>query len=136
MGVVSPIGNSCNQFLNSLQNGTNGISHISSFDTEKFNVKIAGEVNIDLNDLIDKKEQNRIDRFTALAIFATHEAILNSGILNSNINKNNIGVIIGSGIGGIATFEKQHKRLLKNPKLVSPFFINTTGIENINKSLP
>jgi len=123
MGVVSPIGNSCNQFLNSLQNGTNGISHISSFDTEKFNVKIAGEVNIDLNDLIDKKEQNRIDRFTALAIFATHEAILNSGILNSNINKNNIGVIIGSGIGGIATFEKQHKRLLKNPKLVSPFFI-------------
>ena len=98
MGVVSPIGNSCNQFLDSLQNGTNGIGYISSFDTENFNVKIAGEVNIDLNDLINKKEQNRIDRFTALAIFAAHEAILNSEILNSNINKNNIGVIIGSGI--------------------------------------
>ena len=123
MGVVSPIGNSCDKFLNSLQTGLNGINQITSFDTENFNVKIAGEVNIDLNDLIDKKEQNRIDRFTALAIFASHEAIINSKLLDSKINKNNIGVIIGSGIGGINTFETQHKRLLKNPKLVSPFFI-------------
>ena len=123
MGVVSPIGNSCNQFLESLQSGTNGISYISSFDTDKFNVKIAGEVHIDLEDLIDKKEQNRMDRFTALAIFASHEAITNSKILNSNIDKNNIAVIIGSGIGGMNTFEIQHERLLRNPKLVSPFFI-------------
>ena len=123
MGVVSPIGNSCMQFLESLKIGANGITYISSFDTDKFNVKIAGEVNIDLNDLIDKKEQNRIDRFTALSIFASYEAISNSKILDSTINKNNIAVIIGSGIGGINTFETQHKRLLKNPKLVSPFFI-------------
>jgi len=123
MGVVSPIGNSCTEFLKSLKSGNNGIKNISSFDTTNFNVKIAGEVNIDLGDLIDKKEQNRIDRFTAFAIFASHEAINTSGILNSIINKDNIAVIIGSGIGGMNTFEIQHKRLLKNPKLVSPFFI-------------
>ena len=123
MGVVSPIGNSCEEFLTSLKVGSNGINHISSFDTQNFNVKIAAEVTIDLNDLIDKKEQNRIDRFTALAIFAANEAINNSKILDSNIDKNNVAVIVGSGIGGINTFETQHKRLLKNPKLVSPFFI-------------
>ena len=119
MGVVSPIGNSCSKFLQSLKSGKNGISYISSFNTDKFSVKIAGEVDIDLNNLIDKKEQNRIDRFTALTIFASHEAINNSNILNSTINKNRIGVIIGSGIGGISTFEAQHKLLLKNPKLYS-----------------
>jgi len=123
MGLVSPIGNSCQHFYQSLKDGKNGINLISSFDTDKFNVKIAGEVNIELDSLINKKEQNRIDRFTALAIFASNEAILESGILNSNINKNNVAVIIGSGIGGMSTFENQHKRLLKNPKLVSPFFI-------------
>ena len=123
MGVVSPIGNSCNEFLESLKVGTNGISEINSFDTEKFNVKIAGEVAVDFDDLIDKKEQNRMDRYTALAIFASEQAINQSKILESKINKNNIAVIISSGIGGINTFEEQHKRLLKNPKLVSPFFI-------------
>ena len=123
MGVISPIGNSCNEFLKSLQSGTNGIGYINSFDTENFNVKIAGEVNLDLNQLIDKKDQNRMDRFTALSIFASEEAINNSKILESDINKDNIAVIISSGIGGIGTFENQHKRLLKNPKLVSPFFI-------------
>jgi 3-oxoacyl-[acyl-carrier-protein] synthase II len=123
MGVISPIGNSCSEFSESLQIGRNGISYINSFDTEKFSVKIAGEVNINLDDLIDKKEQNRIDRFTAFTIFASHEAINNSNILNSPVNKDRVGVIIGSGIGGISTFETQHKRLLKNPKLVSPFFI-------------
>jgi len=123
MGVISPIGNSCNEFLESLKIGTNGISEINSFDTEKFNVKIAGEVTVDFDDLIDKKEQNRMDRYTALAIFASEQAISQSKILESTINKNNIAVIISSGIGGINTFEEQHKRLLKNPKLVSPFFI-------------
>ena len=123
MGVVSPIGNSCNEFLKSLKVGTNGINEINSFDTEKFNVKIAGEVTVDFDDLIDKKEQNRMDRYTALAIFASEQAISQSKILESTINKNNIAVIISSGIGGINTFEEQHRRLLKNPKLVSPFFI-------------
>ena len=61
MGVISPIGNSCSEFSESLQIGKNGISYINSFDTERFSVKIAGEVNINLDDLIDRKEQNRID---------------------------------------------------------------------------
>ena len=122
MGVVSPIGNTCSQFLESLKVGTNGISNISSFNTDQFSVKIAGEVDIDFDDLISKKEQNRIDRFTALALFATHEALEQSQLLKSNFKKKDVAVIVGSGIGGIGTFEKQHKRLLKNPRLVSPFF--------------
>ena len=86
MGVISPIGNSCNEFLESLKIGTNGISEINSFDTEKFNVKIAGEVTVDFDDLIDKKEQNRMDRYTALAIFASEQAISQSKILESTNN--------------------------------------------------
>ena len=123
MGVVSPLGNSCANFSSALKSGQNGIKNISAFDTENFPVKIAGQVDIDINDILNKKEQNRIDRFTALALFAAEEAINDSNILNSNINRDMIAVIVGSGIGGINTFETQHKRLLKNPKLVSPFFI-------------
>ena len=123
MGVVSPIGSSCAKFSSALKSGQSGIKNISTFDTQNFPVKIAGEVNIDINDIISKKDQNRTDRFTTLALFAAEEAINDSSILNSNINRDMIAVIVGSGIGGINTFETQHKRLLKNPKLVSPFFI-------------
>ena len=64
-----------------------------------------------------------MDRFTAMAIIASDEAINQAKINNTSINKERVGVIIGSGIGGITTFEKQHEKLLKNPKRVSPFFI-------------
>ena len=124
-GVISPIGNSTNQFWNSLINGKNGVDLISLFDTEEFNVKIAAEVKIKLDDYFTTKELNKIDRFTAFAIIAADEAIKNSNISKENSNKDRIGVIIGSGIGGINTFEKQHKRLLRSPKKVSPYFIPT-----------
>ena len=124
MGAITPIGNTVEDFSSNLFTGTNGISQISLFDTTEFNVKIAAEVKYDFTDYFSSKELNKIDRFTAFAIIAADEAIKKSGI-DSLKNKNDIGVIIGSGIGGINTFEKQHKRLLNHPKKVSPYFIPT-----------
>ncbi len=125
VGIISPIGNDYNSFLKSLKNGENGIKEISSFDTSEYSVKIAGEVSIDLNTFFSKKDLNKLDRFTAFSIIAADQAILQSKLNKSKSNPNRIGVIIGSGIGGISTFEKQHKRLLKHPKKVSPYFIPT-----------
>ena len=123
MGVVSPIGNNLIDFWESLKIGKNGISDISYFDTEKFDVKIAGECNLDLNLHFNRKELNKLDRFSIYAIVAAKQAIEQSCLLESNIDKDRVGVIVGSGIGGIATFEKQYKKLLKSPRFVSPFFI-------------
>ncbi len=123
MGILSPIGNSVTEFDHGLRNGHNGISTITHFDTTDYSVHIAGEVKIDLEEKIDRKELNRMDRFTAMAIIASDEAIRQSGIDNDSLNKERIGVIIGSGIGGIATFEEQHKKLINSPRRVSPFFI-------------
>jgi len=122
MGVLSPIGNSVHQFFEGLRSGQNGIGDITLFDTTDFAVKIAGEVNIDLNEFIEKKELNRIDRFSALALIASDQAVEQSGINNAP-DLERVGVIIGSGIGGIRTFEDQHIRFLNSPRRVSPFFI-------------
>ena len=84
---------------------------------------IAGECDIDLDDYLDSKQLNKIDRFTAFAIIAAEEAIKDSGFNLEHINQDKAGVIVGSGIGGMHTFEAQHSRLLKNPRRVSPFFI-------------
>ena len=123
MGVVCPIGNDIKSFKNGLINGESGIGQITQFDTTDYNVKIAGECSIDLNNFFDSKELKRMDRFTALSLIAAEQAINESNI-TSNLDQNNkIGVIFGSGIGGISTFETQHSNLLRNPRRVSPFFI-------------
>ena len=123
MGVISPLGNSISHFWDSIKNGKNGIQKITQFDSSNYDVNIAGECNIDLNDYLDKKELNKIDRFTAFAIIAAQEAINDAELNNIDINRQKIGVIVGSGIGGMHTFENQHNRLLKSPRRVSPFFI-------------
>ena len=123
MGVVSPIGNNLDDFWNNLKIGYNGIDDITLFDTEKFDVKIAGQSSIDLNDFFDRKELNKLDRFSSFALIAAEQAINQSKLLKSNFSNDRVGVIVGSGIGGIGTFETQHKKLLKNPRFVSPFFI-------------
>ena len=123
LGSVTPIGNNTDTFWQSLQKGTNGINKISIFDTTNFDVKIAAEVKIDLKNYFNSKELNKIDRFSAFALIAAEEAINQSDLTKSKVNLNRIGVIVGSGIGGIHALEKQHNRLLKNPKRVSPYFI-------------
>ena len=123
MGALSPIGNSVPEFDLGLRHGHNGIGPITHFDTTDYIVHIAGEVIINLEEKIDRKELNRMDRFTAMAIIASDEAIQQAGIDSDALDKDRMGVIIGSGIGGITTFEKQHKKLLNSPRRVSPFFI-------------
>jgi len=122
-GVLSPIGNSTQDFLYGLKRGINGIGTISSFDSSNFSVHIAGELKIDLEEHIEKRDLNRMDRFTAMALIASTEAIDQAKIDDDRLDKNRIGVIIGSGIGGLNTFEDQHKKLLNSPRRVSPFFI-------------
>ena len=124
IGCITPIGNNIKEFWDGLEDGKNGVASISLFDTTNFDVKIAAEVkNLDLKSHFNSKELNKIDRFTALSLIAAEEAIKNSNINTSKINLDRAGVIVGSGIGGINTLEKQHKRLLQNPKKVSPYFI-------------
>ena len=123
MGIVSPLGNSITDFWRKAKAGTNGISKISSLDTSNLSVHIAGECQINLEDYLDRKDLNKMDRFTAFALIAASQAFQDSKLNLEKIDLNRSGVIIGSGIGGMITFEEQHKRLLKNPKRVSPFFI-------------
>ena len=122
LGIVSPAGNSVEDFWNNISIGNNCINDISLFDTTDFKVKIAGECNIDLSSYFNSKELNKIDRFTAFAIIAADQAIKDSN-LGTNLDLNRIGVILGSGIGGIKTLENQHTKLLQSPKRVSPYFI-------------
>lgn len=125
LGMISPIGIGKTEFWNSLLEGKSGISHITRFDTEGYSTTIAGEVKDFVpEDYIDKKEAKKMDRFTQYAVAASKLAIKDADIDLEKIEKERFGVIIGSGIGGLETFEEQHVKLLeKGPKRVSPFFI-------------
>ena len=122
MGILSSIGNNLATFSKNLFSGKSGISEIESFDTSEHKIKIGSEVKVDFEKYFNSKELNKLDRFSALSIIAANQAIEQSGIGKVK-NKDNIGVIIGSGIGGIHTIEDQHKKLLSSPRKVSPFFI-------------
>ena len=125
MGVVSPIGNSIDEFWNSLKEGKSGISKIENFDVSEYTTKIAGEVKeFDYSKYLDRKEVKRMDRFTQFAVVAAGDALKDSKLDVNNIDMNKFGTILGCGIGGIQTLEDQHKRLLeKGPRKVSPFLI-------------
>lgn len=125
LGIISPIGIGKEKFWNSLIEGKSGIDYITKFDTEEFSTKIAAEVK-DFNpyDYIDKKEAKRMDRFTQFAVAASKMAVEDAGLELDILNKERIGVILGSGVGGIETLEEQMKKLIeKGPKKVSPFFV-------------
>ena len=123
MGCVTPVGNNVEDFWHNVSSGTNGVQKITLFDTNDFKVKIAAEAKIVLSNYFSSKELNKIDRFSAFSLIAADEAVLSANLNSNNINKNRVGVIIGSGIGGIITLEKQHAKLMKHPKRVSPYFI-------------
>lgn len=126
VGVVSPIGNDLDTFWNNMKQGVCGIDFITAFDTsEGFDVKVAAQVkDFDAAKYMDKKEQRRLDRFSQFGIYAAMEAIKNAGLDMEREDATRIGVIVGSGIGGLATIEKEAQNLItKGPKRVSPFFI-------------
>lgn len=125
MGVITSLGLDCNTFWNSLKNGKSGINTITKFDISEFSTKVAAEINnFEPTDYIDRKEAKRMDTYTQYAIAAAVEAMERSGLDLDKIDRNRMGVIIGSGIGGIETLIDQHKVLMeKGSKRVSPFFI-------------
>lgn len=125
MGVVSALGMGVDQFWNSIKEGKSGISTVERFDVTDYPTKVAAEIkDFEPTAYIDKKEAKRMDRFTQFAMAAAKMAVEHSGINFENMDRFRAGVIIGSGIGGIDTFEDQHEVLMtKGPGRVSPFFI-------------
>ncbi|TXC93049.1 beta-ketoacyl-ACP synthase II [Metabacillus litoralis] len=126
VGAVTPVGNDVETSWNNIKNGVSGIAPMKRVDTEKFNVKVAGEVkNFDPAEYIDHKEIKRMARFTHLAIAASKMAVKDANVeIGENVSAERVGVWIGSGIGGLDEFEEQHKRFLdKGPRRVSPFII-------------
>lgn len=124
MGIVSPLGNQVPEFWENIKNGVCGIGPITKFDTTDYKVKVAGEVrDYDPKQFMDKMDVLHSDIYTQFAIGAATQAVEESGIIGT-VDETRIGVYIGTGIGGIDTFMKEHKKLMeKGPRRVSPFFI-------------
>ncbi len=125
MGVVSPVGIGLDEFWSALTAGISGIGTITKFDPSEYNSKIAGEVkNFNPTDYIEKKEARRMDKFAQFAVAATDMAIKDAGLDLEKEKRERIGVIIGSGIGGMETLWEQAQVLLnRGPGRVSPFFV-------------
>ncbi|MCK4461620.1 MAG: beta-ketoacyl-ACP synthase II [candidate division Zixibacteria bacterium] len=125
MGGVTPLGNSVEETWRALLAGESGIGLVTRFDVSDYPTKIAAEIkNLDTSGVIEKKELRRMDLAEQYTIVASEQAIQDSGLDLEGIDLDRCGVVIGSGIGGISTFEIQHERLLKGgPGKVSPFFI-------------
>ena len=127
VGAVSPIGNNVEEFWQSMMDGKSGAAPISRFDASDFDTKFACEVkNFDPLLHMNKKEIQRLDLFTQYAISAATMAIEDAGLNFEKINKDRVGVIFGSGIGGMWTYHNQQQELYARggkPHRISPFFI-------------
>ena len=126
MGTITPIGNNLSEYASALKNGVSGCKEIKSFDTSKFKTKFACEVkSYDPLDYFDRKESRKMDIFSQFGMIAAKEAIINSKINLDKINKNRVGVIWGSGVGGIETFQNELINFAQNDKnpRFNPFFI-------------
>ena len=126
VGALTPIGNNAKEFWDGLLEGKSGAAPITRFDTTKFKTQFACEIkNLQVEDFIDRKELRRMDRCTHLGLIAADEAIQDSGIAESETSKDRIGVIWGSGIGGIDTFFEEATSFVASegaPRF-NPFFI-------------
>lgn len=126
VGTVSPLGNDLNSTWEGLKAGKSGIDYITQLDTTDYPVKIGGEVK-DFDPALffsDAKDARRADRYTQLAMAASKMAMTDSGMDPEAVDKTRVGVMVGSGIGGLGTLERDHKKLLeRGPSRVSPFVI-------------
>ena len=124
MGIVSPVGNSVPVFWENIRAGFCGIGPITRFDTSDYKVKVAGEVrDYDPRQYMEKLDVLHSDVYTQFAMGAACQAMEDSGLLGT-VEPERLGVYIGTGIGGIATFMSEHQKLLqRGPKRVSPYFI-------------
>lgn len=132
LGAISPIGNNVNEIWKSIEDKKCGIDEITAFDTTNFKTKLAGEIkNYDSSKYFDVKQAKRLDKVSQYAIISAREAFKDSKITKENTNLNNVGIFVGSGIGGIETIQKQcETNMLKGNNRVSPMFI-PMGIVNM-----
>ena len=125
MGIISPIGLDLATYWNALLNGKSGVDYIKHFDTTEFDVKFAAEVKgFEPTNWMSNKEARRMDPFTQYGLAAAQLAVEDADLNLEGLNLDRIGVITGSGIGGMDTFEREYRTLFeKGPKRISPFFI-------------
>jgi 3-oxoacyl-[acyl-carrier-protein] synthase II len=124
-GVISPVGNNLEDCWRNLVAGKSGAGPITRFDASGYETRFACEVkDFSPEAVLDRKDAKRMDRFVQFAVVATHEALRSAGLGDGVPDAERAGVIVGSGIGGMETFEEQHTNLLqKGHRRVSPFFI-------------
>jgi 3-oxoacyl-[acyl-carrier-protein] synthase II len=127
LGALTPIGNTVSEYWSALLAGKSGAAPITHFDASKFKTQFACEVkNFNVEDFIDRKEARKLDQFSQYALVTATQAVENSGLLDySNVNFDRIGVIWGSGIGGLKTFQEEAKEFFAGdgtPRF-NPFFI-------------
>ena len=125
LGALAPNGNTLTEYWDSLISGKSGIGIINSFDADKLSVRIAGELtNFDPQSYFDRKELRKLDLFTVYHLITAEEAIIHSNLDLEKEDKDRIGVIIGTGIGGIQTLENEHGVYVeRGQRRVSPFFV-------------
>ncbi len=124
LGPVTPIGVGSRAYLEGQHEARNGIREITNFDAEELSVRIAGETDVDISAYIPRKKARRLDRFVHFALIGTALAIEDAGLGEEEIAGEQTGTLIGSGIGGIDTWERESViRFERNPMRVSPHFI-------------
>jgi 3-oxoacyl-[acyl-carrier-protein] synthase II len=125
VGAITPIGNTPAEYWEGLLSGRNGIDYITAFDASSHDCRIAGEVkNFDPHDYLERKEAKRTDRFAQFGIAAAKQALADAKLVINDLNAEQVGVMIGSGVGGIKVLEDQQTVYLnKGPDRCSPFMI-------------
>ena len=125
IGILSSIGTGIDDYWNGLKSGKSGITSVNRFDASDIACRVASEIkDFDPEDYMDPKEARRNDRYAQLALAATHHALRDSGLSRDDLIPDRTGVIVGSGIGGMETIEKQMTTLIeRGPRRVSPFMI-------------
>lgn len=125
IGAITPIGNTLSEYWEGLLSGRNGIGLITLFDASEHTCRIAGEVKgFDPHDYLDRKEAKRMDRFAQFAVAASQQAITDAQFVINDLNAGQVGVIIGTGVGGLKVLEDQQEIYLnRGPSRCSPFMI-------------
>lgn len=125
LGAITPIGNNTKEFWEGIKKGTCGIDEITRFDTSTFKVKLAAEVKgYNPEEYFDRRESKRLDKYSQYAIVASREAWKDSGLDREKENMERVGVVVGSGIGGVQTIETENQKcVVKGPDRVSPMYI-------------
>ncbi|MCG6137751.1 MAG: beta-ketoacyl-ACP synthase II [Nostoc sp. LLA-1] len=125
VGAITPIGNTPDEYWEGLLSGRNGIDHITFFDASRHDCRIAGEVkNFDPHDYMDRKEAKRMDRFSQFGVSSAKQALADAKLVINELNAEQVGVMIGSGVGGLKVMEDQQTIYLnRGPDRCSPFMI-------------